>query len=240
MLPATIDFTSRVKRAGLTTTIALTVCGAVLVLPVVTGSNWPIITITTVIMIVINIIVLRIVNDGHMAKSALTATNIIIVFLVYANSSWVPGFNAVIHSLAAGINENYPLLAHLPPRIAHKLSVTAFGLSFVTLGINYPIAFILKTSGLTPSNLDTTEDAHLEKPTNEPARGKAIGYLERAIVLILMLSSNTAAIGFVLAAKAFARFKQLDERNFAEYVLIGTLMSFASTIAFGIAISAFM
>ena len=31
--------------------------------------------------------------------------------------------------------------------------------------------------------------------------------------------------GFVLAAKSFARFKELDKREFAEYVLIGTLIS---------------
>jgi len=33
------------------------------------------------------------------------------------------------------------------------------------------------------------------------------------------MTGNAAAIGFVLAAKAFARFKQLDDRDFAEYVL---------------------
>ena len=30
---------------------------------------------------------------------------------------------------------------------------------------------------------------------------------------------------FVLTAKAFTRFRELDSRDFAEYVLIGTLMS---------------
>ena len=33
------------------------------------------------------------------------------------------------------------------------------------------------------------------------------------------------AIGFVLAAKSLARFKQLDDRDFAEKYLVGTLLS---------------
>lgn len=56
--------------------------------------------------------------------------------------------------------------------------------------------------------------------------GKVIGMLERGIILTLGLLGEFGAISFVFVAKSMARFKQLEERQFAEYYLIGTLASF--------------
>jgi hypothetical protein len=59
-----------------------------------------------------------------------------------------------------------------------------------------------------------------------PARlGATIGVLERLLIVTLVLANATAAIGLVIAAKTLARFKQLDDRDFAEYYLLGTLAS---------------
>lgn len=55
--------------------------------------------------------------------------------------------------------------------------------------------------------------------------GNLIGKLERVIVTILVLLNQYAAIGFVLTAKSIARFKQLEDKNFAEKYLVGTLAS---------------
>ncbi|MFX1505512.1 MAG: hypothetical protein ACFFDC_05285 [Promethearchaeota archaeon] len=59
-----------------------------------------------------------------------------------------------------------------------------------------------------------------------PGAGKVIGMLERGIILTLGLLGEFGAISFVFVAKSMARFKQLEERQFAEYYLIGTLASF--------------
>jgi hypothetical protein len=48
-----------------------------------------------------------------------------------------------------------------------------------------------------------------------------------------VLQGQYGAIGFILAAKAFTRFKALDDRPFAEYVLIGTLLSACLALATG-------
>jgi hypothetical protein len=70
-----------------------------------------------------------------------------------------------------------------------------------------------------------------------PARiGATIGVLERLLIVAFVLTNATAAIGFVVGAKTLARFKQLDDRDFAEYYLLGTLASVA--IAFGSAVAA--
>ena len=55
--------------------------------------------------------------------------------------------------------------------------------------------------------------------------GAAIGILERIVIVTLVLSGALAGIGFVVAAKTLARFKQLEDRRFAEYYLLGTLAS---------------
>jgi len=53
---------------------------------------------------------------------------------------------------------------------------------------------------------------------DEYRAGRAIGILERVLIYFLVLKGQYAAIGIVLVAKGFTRFKELDERKFAEYV----------------------
>ena len=67
----------------------------------------------------------------------------------------------------------------------------------------------------------------------EEKRGRIIGILERLLIYFFIIHNQLAAIGFILAAKSFARFKELDNRNFAEYVLIGTLLSASLALLIG-------
>ena len=65
-------------------------------------------------------------------------------------------------------------------------------------------------------------------------RGRVIGLLERVLIYAFVLSGQFGAIGFTLAAKGFTRFKELENRGFAEYVLIGTLLSSSIAMAAGV------
>ncbi len=65
---------------------------------------------------------------------------------------------------------------------------------------------------------------------DEPKAGRIIGKLERFIIVILMLTGQASAIGFVLTAKSIARFKQFEAQGFAERYLVGTLASTAFAI----------
>jgi hypothetical protein len=68
-------------------------------------------------------------------------------------------------------------------------------------------------------------------PSGAPARiGATIGAFERLLIVAFILVNATAAVGFVIAAKTIARFKQLDDRGFAEYYLLGTLASVSVAI----------
>ncbi len=68
--------------------------------------------------------------------------------------------------------------------------------------------------------------------------GMWIGRTERFIILTFILLNQYSAIGFLIAAKSVFRFSgKLEgsrERKEAEYILIGTLLSFALAISVGI------
>ena len=68
----------------------------------------------------------------------------------------------------------------------------------------------------------------------EIARGRAVGALERALALTLVLLGEYPAVAWIIAAKSLARFKQLDDREFAEYFLVGTLSSFLLALLAGV------
>jgi hypothetical protein len=64
--------------------------------------------------------------------------------------------------------------------------------------------------------------------------GLYIGWLERFLVLTALFLQSPATVGLILAAKSIARYPELKSVRFAEYFLIGTLLSV--TIAIGGAI----
>ena len=59
--------------------------------------------------------------------------------------------------------------------------------------------------------------------------GKAIGQLERGLIFFLVMIGKPEAVAFLVAAKSVFRFGELTDREHraeAEYITIGTLMSF--------------
>lgn len=55
--------------------------------------------------------------------------------------------------------------------------------------------------------------------------GRIIGWLERSILAIGILSHRWEVLAAVIALKSVARFKDLDDQRFAEYFLVGSLFS---------------
>ena len=64
--------------------------------------------------------------------------------------------------------------------------------------------------------------------------GLYIGWLERFLVITALLLHSPASIGLILTAKSIARYPQFKSEHFAEYFLIGTLLSIAIAILGGI------
>lgn len=69
-----------------------------------------------------------------------------------------------------------------------------------------------------------------KKDEDEYNRGKYIGILERTFIYFLIIFQQYAAIGILLGLKTFARFKELDKRDFAEYFLIGSMLSILTAL----------
>lgn len=70
-----------------------------------------------------------------------------------------------------------------------------------------------------------------DRPEQLRDAGLTIGWLERFLFLTALLTGSHAAAGFVVAAKSVVRFPELENRVFAEYFLIGTLLSLSLAVA---------
>jgi len=64
--------------------------------------------------------------------------------------------------------------------------------------------------------------------------GLYIGWLERFLVLTALMVQSPAMIGLILTGKSIARLGELKGPKFAEYFLIGTLLSLSLAISGGI------
>lgn len=62
--------------------------------------------------------------------------------------------------------------------------------------------------------------------------GSFIGILERITIVLLAILNLWSSIALVFTAKSIARFKQLEDKNFAQKYLIGTLLSLSITLFF--------
>lgn len=114
------------------------------------------------------------------------------------------------------------------------------GYTFVSSPLSFVIDKITKrwkkelnsNTSSPPSNEDNTNG--LQKA------GKWIGIIERIMILTFVLSHQFGAIGFMLAAKSVFRFGDLKENKDhkkTEYIIIGTFLSFLTSIFTGMAIN---
>lgn len=138
----------------------------------------------------------------------------------------------------------------------HLVIILALSFDFATSSVPSAIAFaaqalksqyilllcgyllMLKPSSIFLSLLLKQWNVKIKKQSL-PNAGKWIGYLERFLILTFVLTNNFEGVGFLLAAKSIFRFGDLNKANdiqVTEYVLIGTLTSFAIAIMTGIII----
>jgi hypothetical protein len=64
--------------------------------------------------------------------------------------------------------------------------------------------------------------------------GMFIGWLERFLILSALFEHSPATAGLILAAKSIARYPEFKREQFAEYFLIGTLLSISAAIIGGV------
>ncbi len=75
-------------------------------------------------------------------------------------------------------------------------------------------------------------------PAGMENAGLFIGWLERVLLYVLVLAGAPDAAALIIAGKSIARFPSFKEEAFAEYYLIGSLMSLAIAAGAAIAVRA--
>jgi hypothetical protein len=153
-------------------------------------------------------------------------------------ASYSPGF--VIASWMADMSSH--LESHLP--LLHSFDAGAFAgfmallLGFLLLGneTNIAIRAVFHYCRLEPHGPKSWSEEAGHETIDQPAynAGRVIGILERWLMFLVVLwSGDVSALAFIIAAKGIARMKQLEDRAFAEYMLVGTLMSALSALVVG-------
>ena len=90
---------------------------------------------------------------------------------------------------------------------------------------------ILKPTNITFKYLFTQFKPEDESGGDKKNTGALIGNLERVLIALLLLVGQYTAIGLVITGKSIARYKKIaDEKDFAEYYLIGTFYSILAVL----------
>jgi Flp pilus assembly pilin Flp len=107
--------------------------------------------------------------------------------------------------------------------------------TYLAMGIGYLICG--KPANIVIKEIFKASKIEFEGMNKEdlPNAGRLIGIVERWLVLTFILIGQFSAVGFLIAAKSILRYKNEEKGiNKSEYVLIGTLISFAIAIGIGI------
>lgn len=75
-----------------------------------------------------------------------------------------------------------------------------------------------------------------DNPLTQPGLGRWIGRFERTLIVLLMIANAPTAVGLVVTAKSILRFPEITGDKPAikpEYVLVGSLASWAIAVAIG-------
>lgn len=167
--------------------------------------------------------------------AAACVTQLLQVGGLFAGWRWLePALNLPVLELYSGILGPQAIsvlagaaLPSLDPRAAaDRLLLIATGYVSAVFGGSALVRFILDGLG---------ESAPATPGTPMGAAGRFIGMVERTVMYALVLGGGLSAVGFVLAAKSIARYKELEDRAFAEYYLVGTLASTSIALCAGMA-----
>lgn len=99
----------------------------------------------------------------------------------------------------------------------------------------FPLAYILGYA--THRWRNEIEKDNNRSATSLSEAGRWIGIFERILVVTFVINNHFEGIGFLIAAKSILRYNDLKGENMrkeTEYILIGTLMSFAASIMLGL------
>lgn len=193
-------------------------------------------------------------KSGHLYIHVLITFACAWLFSLNVDFWWAALMIAVLHLLIDGLKSIcknvkgaffYDQLLHLAVIIAAVVTYNNIGeASFPTWlpETNVLLWIVAFVFCLRPANFiiqNIFKEAKISIPDNGtqslPNAGRVIGNVERMLSLVFVMLGQYEAIGFLLAAKSLLRFRETDTVK-SDYVLVGTLLSFAIAILAGVAV----
>jgi hypothetical protein len=123
--------------------------------------------------------------------------------------------------------------------IMHSQSAWAIAAGYLL--VTFPLSYLLASA--TQRWRREAEEGGMRSAISLNEAGKWIGIFERILVYTFVVTGHFEGIGFLIAAKSILRFNDIkgnEARKEAEYILIGTLMSFSFSIMIGLIIRSFI
>lgn len=149
---------------------------------------------------------------------------------IYFSGNEGHAFSSFYDNLGSVILTNAPLFR--VEVLDGRIGILIFGCLLVANETNIAMSVILHCCNLEPHKEKTSTGEQGSIDHEEFRAGRIIGVLERWLILpIVVYSDNLSVLGFIVAAKGLVRFSKFkDDARFAEYVLVGTLLSVLAAV----------
>jgi len=176
-------------------------------------------------ILILNILAYRIEKREEQInlKRLLILAGYFLLFGLFFAPGFQIAFNDRLISFVVQLSSYHLLIEGLQKIHWISFHIVLWGFLLSLNEANIFIRYFFEVLQLAPLTRKSKMKAEIDM--KEYNRGRVIGFLERALIYFFMISGQYAAIGFILTAKGITRFKELDRRDFAEYFLIGTLLS---------------
>ena len=179
------------------------------------------------------ILALALLTFGHLALDI--GKSMLIKWRPSLNGAAVYLADQALHVLIVGV-ATLVVVQIMPPldalwiwwlNIREAILVTTVVVAATVFPTGYLIRFLLtpwsKRLAACRDN-NATSDGNIDGLENA---GLYLGWLERALLVAAFAVGSLTAVGLIVGAKSIARFPEFKNRAFAEYFLMGTLLSVA-------------
>lgn len=186
-----------------------------------------VLTVSHLVVDYFKIIIIRHLNKESFAyKNAFCIDQIIHIAIIILIAYIYAINNAIVLNNIGNmlLNIYYNLQINLTPEMFIRL---AFAFLLIGKPANIFIKEINQKDNILPSSNQSIPiiENRQSKPEYQNA-GRLIGILERIIIVVMIILNQYAAIGLVFTAKSIARYDEITKNpSFAEYYLVGTLLS---------------
>jgi len=175
----------------------------------------------TLVHLLIDLAKVRITKTAHLSGGPIAfVSDQLLHFLSVVLAAWLlsPGVPFVELATLIGRGRAIPSRMLAVPII---YIAVIFGGGYLIRALTRPLSESLKLNESQKSN------------GSLQSAGLYIGWLERFLLLTALLMQSPGTAGLILAAKAIARYPEFKSEHFAEYFLIGTLLSFSIAVLGG-------